>query len=57
MVFQHVRCKEKFKPFWDELIAQPDIGYTIGNWMLFYSERIYNFSKTMALHAILKSSA
>lgn len=57
MVFQHVRCKEKFKPFWDELIAQPDIGYTIGNWMLFYSERIYNFSKIMALHAILKSSA
>lgn len=46
MVFRHVRCRDRFKPFWEELIAQPDIGVKIGGKLLLRSELVYDFFKT-----------
>ena len=42
-VFRHVRGKDKFKPFWDALSAEPDICYQLGRRRLYRTEKLYEF--------------
>ena len=43
MVFRHVLGRAKFRPFWRELIAVPDISYRFGRKTLYDSGKLYDF--------------